>query len=92
MAQFNDVLNAFGDDLPDDLAAKLITAYDEDISIPIAKVNEVEAENIIQKQKIAELKSQNYDLIRNNVGVSADKQADDKADDSERISIDDLFG
>lgn len=79
MPRFNDALNAFGDEIPEKLQEALINAYDEDVSIPTAKVAELEAEKSELLRKQQELKAQNFDLFRFGGGNPAGKQNDDGA-------------
>lgn len=98
MARFNDVLNQFGDaELPENFLSSLMEAYDEDISIPVAKVTQVEAERDSYANKVNELKIQNFDLIRSGNGGGNNVSSTDSGDNSNTgndnavVTIADLF-
>lgn len=97
MGKFHDILNVLGDPeagIPEDALTSLMSAYDEDMSIPGAKVAEMEAANAELNSMVAELKARNYDLMissgsANGASAGEEPPADDEPED---ISIDDLFG
>lgn len=98
MGKFNDFLDKFGDaDLPEGFLTSAMTAYDEDMSIPVAKVAAVEKERDEAAAKVAELKVLNFDLIRNGLGAGAtptgNVPGNDPVEDAvgETVTIDDLF-
>lgn len=69
MARFHDWLNANSDaELPDELLTSLNEAYDEDMSIPAAKVSQLEADNAKLRESEQALKATNYDLLRASSG------------------------
>lgn len=98
MGKFHEWLDANSDaELPEELLTSAIEAYDEDISIPAAKVSAVEAERDALAAKVNELKVQNFDLIRNGVG-NGDNNSDagsgrnSNQDNGNRVvTIDSLF-
>lgn len=93
MARFNDILNQFGDaELPENFLPALITAYDEDMSIPNAKIEQIEAEREKLAATVADLKVQNFDLIRASSGNdNKESESDNTGDDNRVVTINDLF-
>jgi len=98
VARFNEVLDQFGDaELPENFLASLMGAYDEDISIPAAKVDQVEKERDEALKKVNDLKALNFDLMRangggaGNNGSNNDEGNNSKDGDTEVVTIDDLF-
>ena len=95
MGKVSELLDSIGEDgYPDDFGTTLIGAYDEDMSIPAAKVAELEAANAVLVAQVAELKARNYDLMVASSAVDNDGSDDTDSTDNgdEDITIDDLFG
>ena len=98
MGKFNDFLDKYGNaELPEGFLADAMTAYDEDLSIPAAKVVQVETERDTFAAQVNELKALNFDLIRNGGGAGSAPTVQDNGNDpadqtgGEAVSIDDLF-
>lgn len=101
MARFTDMIDSLGmgeDGLtayPDTFTADLTAAYDEDMSIPAARVEVLEADLLAAKAEILSLKAHNYELITQ-VPVESEtpEPTDDNADDDDETDkgVDSLFG
>jgi hypothetical protein len=70
MARFHDMLSSLGvgEDgvsvaYPETFTDDITAAYDEDFSVPTAKIGVLETELAEANAKIAELKAHNYDLL-----------------------------
>lgn len=100
VARFHDILNQYGDaeNLPENLLPALMEAYDEDLSVPIAKVGELETARADLETTVSRLKSQNYDLLYKGAGAGDTGSGSasgggnhDDADEDTNVTIDDLF-
>lgn len=86
MGKFHDWLDAHSDaDLPEDLLTSAMTAYDEDMSIPVAKVTQVEEELNSATKTVAELKALNFDLIRSGAGGDGKNSDSGKPDNEHKV-------
>lgn len=80
MARFHDWLNAHSDaELPEELLTSAMEAYDEDMSIPAAKVSQLEADNAKLKESEQALKATNYDLLRASSGDASNNKPAENA-------------
>lgn len=100
MARFRELIDSLGmgeDGLtayPETFTTDLASAYDEDMSIPAARVEVLEADLLAANAEILRLKAHNYELITQ-VPVEAEnpESSDDNADDTETgEGVDSLFG
>ena len=89
MAKFTDMVSSVGvgEDgvtiaYPDNFIADLTAAYDDDMSIPTAKIEVLMAENAALAQENTLLKAHNYELIVQNPSTD-DGGSDDGSDDSD---------
>lgn len=93
MARFDEILEHYGSEdseYPD--AETLRQAYDEDMSIPAAKIAELEQANAEANTVVAELKARNYDLlISAPSNDDSPSEPDDEEDPEKTITTDDLF-
>lgn len=102
MPLFDDRISALtadpGDADLNTIFADLTSAYTEDMSVPAAKIAELESALAESTAAIAELKARNYDLLIAVSGPSGESDdtgvinSDDDDEDSEGITTDDLFG
>lgn len=84
-----------GETLPEDWGSQITEAYEYDMSVPGAKVTELEAALAAKDAEITALKVHNYELLMSDAGSAdnIDGDADDTVDtDDEEITTDDLFG
>lgn len=98
MARFGEILNQFGDaeGLPDGMLEAFMSAYDEDISVPLAKVDQIAAERDELALKVQNLKTQNYDLTYGGAGnvpgaAPANNTPNLNDDENPNVTIEDLF-
>lgn len=105
MGKFDDLVSSVGvgDDgvtlaYPETFLTDLSNAFAEDMSIPVAKIDVLTAENAALQQENTLLKAHNYELL---VQIPADGGGDnapegsedsDDSDDSDDVTTDDLFG
>ena len=89
MAKFLEIIAALseaGGEYPETMFDDLLTAYDEDLSVPTAKINDLETASAAAiaeaNTTIAALKSQNYDLLMS-VGASGNAGGGTGDDDEE---------
>lgn len=99
MAGVNDLLTSWEgaeDGIPDNYAELILSAYDEDFSIPAARIEQLEGELSAAAEAIKTLKAQNYELVMQlpKAGSDDDEGDDDSSseDSDENITTDDLFG
>lgn len=81
---------AYPDSFNDDITA----AYDEDFSVPTAKIGVLEQELAVALAKIDELKAHNYDLLMQVPAVTPAEDAPEEnqeSEDSEPDELDDVF-
>ena len=99
MARFTDLVSSVGvgDDgvtmsYPDTFLADLDSAYAEDMSVPAAKIQVLETENLALKNEVTMLKAHNYELLiaAPSGEAHADGEGDNDAEEKE-TTIDDLF-
>lgn len=94
MAKVTDLLSSLGvaeDGIstvyPDTFVADIQSAYDEDFSIPAARISVLESDLAAAQAEILALKAHNYELM---VSVPATTdETEDESDDSESDSDDD---
>lgn len=105
MAKVLDLINSvgFGDDgislaYPDTFLDDIRASYDEDMSIPTAKITGLEADLAAAQAEIANLKIHMYDLINQVPDTSDSDDSDDSEsdsdsdnDDSDNSGVDSLF-
>lgn len=100
MARFQEMIDSLGmgeDGLtayPDTFTADLSAAYDEDMSIPAARVEVLEADLLAANAEILRLKAHNYELITQvPVEPETPETADDNAGDNEETDegVESLF-
>lgn len=106
MAKFHDLFDSLGvqEDgvslaYPDTFRDDLTAAYDEDFSVPSAKIQVLESENAELKAQIAGLKAHNYDLLMSGPAEPSDDDPVDDAttpdgdnpDDGDDKGVDGLF-
>lgn len=94
--RFAEILAALmgGEALPEDWGNQITEAYEYDMSVPGAKVGELEAMLAAKDAEITALKVHNYELLMSagdSVG-DTDPTDDDNPTDDEEITTDDLFG
>jgi len=95
MAKFHDMLGEIfsGDEgqQPDALAmqARLTAAYDEDFSVPAAKITDLTAKVTQYGQDEIQWKATNYDLLMKVPGANVEVQ---KPHEENELTIDSLFG
>lgn len=106
MARFHDLLSSVGvgEDgvslaYPDTFSDDLTAAYDEDFSVPSAKIQVLESENAELVAQIATLKAHNYDLLMQvPAAPTPDEPGGDEGtdsedeEDSEPDDLDKVFG
>lgn len=90
MAKFHDTLDSIGfqDDAvtpayPDTFMDDIRASYDEDFSIPAAKITTLEAELAAATAEIARLKAHNYDLITAGPAPSPEGEEDPTEPDAD---------
>jgi len=100
VAKFTEILDGLGSvedgAYPETMLDDLISAYDEDMSIPTAKIAELESANADANTVIAELKARNYDLLiaaaaNNGEAVAPEDSSAGEDEAPAEITIDDLF-
>lgn len=104
MGKFDDLVSSVGlsDDgvtlaYPETFMADAQSAHAEDLSIPVAKIAVLEAENAALVAEVSALKAHNYDLIMqvpatdDDGSLSTDDDTDDDGTDND-TTPDDLFG
>lgn len=103
MAKFHDMLSSLGlgEDgvsvaYPDTFTDDITSAYDEDFSVPSAKIGVLETELAEANATIAQLKAHNYDLLMQiPTAVTPDENTDEVAnesDEDEESDTDKVFG
>lgn len=104
MAKVHDMLSSLGvgeDGIsvayPETFQDDILSAYDEDFSVPTAKIQVLEAELAEANAAIATLKAHNYDLLMQvPAAVTPDEDTDDSeedepSDEDEPSSVDKVF-
>ena len=89
---FKDLLAALfaGDTMPEDGANQITEAYEFDMSIPRAQVDDLNAQLALKDAEIVALKLRNYELLEN--GSNGDTDVEEDTDDTDTdITTDDLF-
>jgi hypothetical protein len=96
MARFDDLLSSLGTGedgisvaYPDTFGDDIRSAYDEDMSIPTAKIQVLESENAELLAQVATLKAHNYDLLMQIPAAPSEEISDEGGDnDSDSDSED----
>lgn len=76
------------DGSPEDIYTQIKDEYDHDMTTRDAKIAKIEADLADSSDRVAELKSRNYDLMVSTPKVESD---DDSAYDGDKFGIDSLF-
>lgn len=105
MAKFHDTISSLGvgDDgvsvaYPDTFTDDILAAYDEDMSVPNAKIAVLERDLAAANETINQLKAHNYDLLTQvpseptlEASDEDSNESDDSADDEEPDTLDKMF-
>lgn len=101
MARFHDMLSSLGvgEDgvsvaYPDTFTDDISAAYDEDFSVPTAKIGVLETELAGANEEIARLKAHNYDLLMqvpSAVTPEEDETPEEEPNDEEPSDLDKVF-
>lgn len=89
---FKDLLAALfaGEVMPDDSVNQITEAYEFDMSIPRAQIDELGAQLALKDAEITALKLRNYELLENGSNDDTVVEEDNETVDTD-ITTDDLF-